>query len=92
MHASSIGIHIELTDSQACYLQDGGYHVEVAHPDLAAGLDLPSYRSELYERVSIQSCAPKAAAAEPRLGELNSWPLPQDSIIVSHVSTFLRPS
>lgn len=58
----------------ACYVthavlcQDGGMHVEVAHPQLAAGLDLAAYRSDIYERVSIQSCAPKAAAAQPRLG------------------------
>ncbi|KAL4423240.1 hypothetical protein ABPG77_000032 [Micractinium sp. CCAP 211/92] len=35
---------------------DGGYHVSVAHPELAAGLDLSSYRSITYERLSIQSC------------------------------------
>jgi choline monooxygenase len=41
-------------------MQDGGYHVSVAHPELAAGLDLGSYRSELFERLSIQSCQPAA--------------------------------
>lgn len=42
-------------------LQDGGYHVSVAHPELAAGLDLPTYRSTMYERLSIQSCQPAGA-------------------------------
>ncbi len=28
----------------------------MAHPELAAGLDLSSYRSITYERLSIQSC------------------------------------
>lgn len=48
-------------------MQDGGYHVSVAHPELAAGLDLPSYRSTIYESCSIQSCQPNSAA-EARLG------------------------
>ena len=56
-------------------MQNGGYHEEIAHPDLAAALHLPSYRSELlYEQVSIQTCPPKAPAAEPRLGEFQPRP------------------
>lgn len=43
--------------------------MEVAHPSLAEGLDLPAYKSELFERVSIQSCPPKSAAPQPRLGQ-----------------------
>ncbi len=39
---------------QICWFQDGGYHVPVAHPGLAAGLDMNSYRSELFENISIQ--------------------------------------
>lgn len=35
---------------------DGGYHVPHAHASLAACLDLPSYSTNLLERVSIQSC------------------------------------
>jgi choline monooxygenase len=35
---------------------DGGYHVAGAHPGLAAQLDLQRYRTELFERYSIQSC------------------------------------
>ncbi|KAF8067235.1 choline monooxygenase [Scenedesmus sp. PABB004] len=39
---------------------DGGYHVPVAHADLAAGLDLATYASELHgPRLSIQTCAPR---------------------------------
>ncbi|PSC73423.1 choline isoform B [Micractinium conductrix] len=37
---------------------DGGYHVSVAHAELASGLDLGSYSSATYERLSIQSCMP----------------------------------
>lgn len=36
--------------------QDGGYHVAYAHPDLAAGLDLGGYSSELHEVLSVQRC------------------------------------
>lgn len=36
-------------------VQDGGYHVPFAHKGLAAGLDMKSYQSTLYERTSIQS-------------------------------------
>ena len=34
---------------------DGGYHVEHVHPGLAAELDLASYRTELFGRLSIQT-------------------------------------
>lgn len=46
--------------------QDGGYHVEVAHPELAAGLDLGSYRSNTHERLSVQSCRPAGDAQHAR--------------------------
>ncbi|KAL4856982.1 Choline monooxygenase [Chlorella vulgaris] len=42
---------------------DGGYHVGVAHPELASGLDLSTYRSTTYERISMQTCQPSAAGA-----------------------------
>ncbi|KAI3425186.1 hypothetical protein D9Q98_008955 [Chlorella vulgaris] len=42
---------------------DGGYHVGVAHPDLASGLDLNTYQSTTYEKVSMQTCQPSAAGA-----------------------------
>jgi hypothetical protein len=54
-------------------MQDGGYHVPFAHKGLASGLHLDSYTSSLYERTSIQSCAPQQASAEAdqRLGKLS---------------------
>ncbi|KAK9697204.1 hypothetical protein RND81_08G021100 [Saponaria officinalis] len=36
---------------------DGGYHVPYAHKNLASGLDLDSYTTQIFERVSIQRCA-----------------------------------
>lgn len=35
---------------------DGGYHVPFAHRDLAEGLSLESYTTEVFEKVSVQSC------------------------------------
>ena len=35
---------------------DGGYHVSVLHKALAGQLDLDTYTTELFPRVSIQSC------------------------------------
>jgi len=44
---------------------DGGYHVSHLHRALAGQLDLKSYRTELFERISIQSCkAPEEPPAE----------------------------
>jgi choline monooxygenase len=42
---------------------DGGYHVSYLHRALAGQLDLKSYRTELFERLSIQSC--KAPEEKP---------------------------
>ncbi|XP_021751166.1 choline monooxygenase, chloroplastic-like isoform X2 [Chenopodium quinoa] len=36
---------------------DGGYHVPYAHKNLASGLNLDTYSSEIFEKVSIQRCA-----------------------------------
>ncbi|XP_057786327.1 choline monooxygenase, chloroplastic [Salvia miltiorrhiza] len=36
---------------------DGGYHVPYAHKGLASGLQLDSYSTRMYEKVSVQSCA-----------------------------------
>jgi choline monooxygenase len=45
---------------------DGGYHVAHLHRGLAGQLDLKSYRTEIFPRLSIQSCAaPAEAAAGP---------------------------
>ncbi|KAJ4899353.1 hypothetical protein Rs2_13304 [Raphanus sativus] len=35
---------------------DGGYHVPYAHKGLMSGLDLDTYSTTLFERVSIQAC------------------------------------
>ncbi len=44
---------------------DGGYHVSVLHKALAGQLDLDTYVTELFERVSIQSCrSPEEAPPE----------------------------
>ncbi|XP_062234250.1 choline monooxygenase, chloroplastic isoform X2 [Phragmites australis] len=42
---------------------DGGYHVPYAHGALASGLQLQSYETLAYERVSVQRC--ESAPAEP---------------------------
>lgn len=49
---------------------DGGYHLLYAHGDLAAGLKLDSYKTNMYEKVSIQSCesAPAERDGLDRLG------------------------
>ncbi|CAL5219950.1 g1882 [Coccomyxa viridis] len=47
---------------------DGGYHVPVAHPDLAAALDLTTYSSKIYRTSSVQSCRAKGTP-EARLGD-----------------------
>jgi len=54
---------------------DGGYHVASLHPGLASGLDLSSYRTELFDGFSIQSCRAKGGS---RLGEeaLYAWIYP----------------
>ncbi|KAK1611860.1 hypothetical protein QYE76_035533 [Lolium multiflorum] len=49
---------------------DGGYHVPYAHGALASGLQLQSYETSTYERVSIQRCESAPAEQEDidRLG------------------------
>ena len=59
-------------------MQDGGYHVSVAHPDLAQALDLKSYGHQIYERVSVQTAHTRPAsskAGSDRLGELPAMSL-----------------
>ncbi|MCO5611383.1 hypothetical protein L7F22_065636 [Adiantum nelumboides] len=46
---------------------DGGYHVPIAHKNLASGLSLGSYSTQVLERVSIQSC--KTDSVSGRLGQ-----------------------
>lgn len=36
---------------------DGGYHVAAVHPGLAGQLNLDGYRTDVFERFSIQSCS-----------------------------------
>ena len=46
---------------------DGGYHVSVLHEALAGQLDLDTYKTELFERISIQSC--RGGDVDPRIGD-----------------------
>jgi choline monooxygenase len=65
---------------------DGGYHVSYLHKGLAGQLDLDSYRTEIFERYSIQSGAGAAGKKEgspgndfaERIGErvLYAWIYP----------------
>jgi choline monooxygenase len=41
---------------------DGGYHVPHMHPTLDAQVDMATYRTETYERSSLQSVAPRGAS------------------------------
>jgi len=53
---------------------DGGYHVPFLHPRLASELDLKGYRTELFERYSIQSAAPSPDASDRLSAEaLYAW-------------------
>ena len=55
---------------------DGGYHVPALHKGLAAELDMESYRTEVFERFSIQSSG--GAPGAGRVGErtLYAWIYP----------------
>ena len=46
---------------------DGGYHVAVAHPDLASKLSEATYRTEIFDHHSIQTC--ESGGGDDRLGE-----------------------
>ena len=48
---------------------DGGYHVAVLHTALAGQLDLDTYTTELFERLSIQSCRSPATAPAAEGGD-----------------------
>jgi choline monooxygenase len=41
---------------------DGGYHVPVAHPALAGGIDMGGYRNVMFDDASVQLCSAKNAA------------------------------
>jgi choline monooxygenase len=56
---------------------DGGYHVAHMHPGLAAQLDLDSYRTEVHDTWSLQTCRPsEAQAARTEGGALYVWLYP----------------
>lgn len=48
---------------------DGGYHVSVLHKALAGQLDLDTYVTEMFERVSIQSCRSPEEAPDQSGGD-----------------------
>ncbi|MBR58054.1 MAG: hypothetical protein CMH54_08525 [Myxococcales bacterium] len=55
---------------------DGGYHVPSLHQDLAADLDLQSYRTELFERYSIQTVG-ATTGSSARIGDaIYAWVYP----------------
>ncbi|KAJ6331808.1 hypothetical protein OIU76_010235 [Salix suchowensis] len=51
---------------------DGGYHVPYAHKGLASGLNLNSYSTTTYEKVSIQSCDGGSTESEDDIDRLGS--------------------
>ena len=48
---------------------DGGYHVQTIHPWLDAELAMDTYRSEAFDRFSIQSSGGQSAAGVDRMGD-----------------------
>jgi choline monooxygenase len=57
---------------------DGGYHVASVHPELASGLDLAGYRTQVFERCVLQSAESAQGSRDARLGEraLYAWIYP----------------
>lgn len=55
---------------------DGGYHVAYTHEDLAAGLEFSGYKTDLFDRSSIQVCT--TAGTDKRLGDkvIYAWMFP----------------
>jgi choline monooxygenase len=53
---------------------DGGYHIPHMHPSLDAQIAIGSYRTELFDGASVQTCPPSGAAGA-RIGEgaLYAW-------------------
>ena len=59
---------------------DGGYHVPIMHPSLSEQLSLDSYRTELFDSFSIQSCGDdqRGPSTNPRTagGAVYAWVYP----------------
>ncbi|GAB2219093.1 hypothetical protein Droror1_Dr00006721 [Drosera rotundifolia] len=51
---------------------DGGYHVPYVHRGLASGLELNTYTTEIYEKVSIQRCHCGSTGGEGDFDRLGS--------------------
>lgn len=51
---------------------DGGYHVPYAHTGLASGLNLDSYSTTLFEKVSIQTCEGGSTGSDSDYDRLGS--------------------
>ncbi|KAM7274058.1 hypothetical protein ACFE04_028722 [Oxalis oulophora] len=51
---------------------DGGYHVPYAHKGLASGLNLDSYSTTMYEKVSIQRCESDSTESGDNFDRLGS--------------------
>jgi choline monooxygenase len=56
---------------------DGGYHIPHMHPSLDAQLDMSSYRTDVFERFSIQTSG-SAGGSHERIGEqaIYAWIYP----------------
>ncbi|EOA18512.1 hypothetical protein CARUB_v10007064mg [Capsella rubella] len=54
---------------------DGGYHVPYAHKGLMSGLNLETYSTTIFERVSIQECGGGSKAGEDGFNRLGSQAL-----------------
>jgi len=58
---------------------DGGYHIAHMHPSLDAQLDMAAYRTELFDRYSIQSAPAASAGVGPERigsGAIYAWIYP----------------
>uniref|UniRef100_A0A7C9CTR8 Choline monooxygenase, chloroplastic n=1 Tax=Opuntia streptacantha TaxID=393608 RepID=A0A7C9CTR8_OPUST len=51
---------------------DGGYHVPCAHKNLASSLNLDTYTTEIFEKVSIQACTGSSKENKGDLDRLGS--------------------
>ncbi|CAH8274878.1 unnamed protein product [Arabidopsis lyrata] len=54
---------------------DGGYHVPYAHKGLMSGLDLETYSTTIFEKVSIQECGGGSKVGEDGFDRLGSQAL-----------------